>query len=159
MFEAERGDDGKFLTKPKGIEQYAITSENASEMAKKRWQKFREAAADAVTKEIGSIAPDATTPEAAWGVLNARLAVQIMDSEKPRGRDLDSLGQNIGAKPNVSERSGEENPVPAAASAFGSELARQFMAIIGDVMQAKQQPPAADVIDVQADNVTRTSPD
>lgn len=142
MFEAERGQGGRFLTKPKGIEQYTITSENAADMARRRWQKYREAAADAVAEEIGSIVPGVTTPEQAWGVLNARLASQIMDSDKPRGDDLTALGRNMGAVANAHERSEMENPPADAAAivAATTELVK--------VLKSAMQP--GDVIDVEA---------
>lgn len=78
-----------------------ITSKDARALASTRWEIFREAAADAVQREVGAIAPGITTPSSAWGVLNGRLAVQIMDSDKPRGRDLEHLGRNMGAIPTV----------------------------------------------------------
>jgi hypothetical protein len=139
-----RDERGKWLEKPEAAMPYSITKDNASEMAKKRWAKFREAAADAVTERIKTVVPDATTPEAAWGVLNARLAVQIMKSEKPRGRDLDSLGQNIGAKPNAYERSDVENPSPGPDLA---SAAMQLAAILRDALSGREiiDSPAIDV--------------
>jgi hypothetical protein len=131
VFEAERGPGGRFLTKPKGIEQYAITKENAAEMAKRRWEKYREAAADAVVEEMGAILPGISTPEQAWGVLNARLASQIMDSNKPRGDDLMQLGRNMGAIPNAHERSEMENQsAPVGLASAVSELAAILRAAI-----------------------------
>ena len=118
--------------------QYSFTSDNASAMARRRWEKFREAAADAVTKELGSIAPNAVTPEAAWGVLNARLALQIMDSDKPRGKDMDSLGRNMGAIPNAYERSEQENsggPDAGAIAALNHGTAQILAGVWSDVMQ------------------------
>jgi hypothetical protein len=61
-----------------------------------------------------------------------------MDSDKPRGRDLDSLGQNIGAKPNAFERSDTENPPPFEATGENFvELARSIAQIVSDVLGAK----------------------
>ena len=74
-----------------------ITVENTHEYARLRAEKYRQAAADAVQDEIASIQSGVGTPFAAWGVLNGRLAVQIMDSDKPRGKDLEILGRNMGA--------------------------------------------------------------
>ena len=143
MFEAERGPGGRFLTKPKGIEQHAITKENAAEMAKRRWQKYREAAADAVVEEMGSVVPGITTPEQAWGVLNARLAAQIMDSDKPRGDDLMQLGRNMGAIPNAHERTEMENqPGTSGLTAAVGELAA--------ILRSAIAPKDEDVIDGEA---------
>lgn len=149
QFKAERGPGGRFLTKPKGIEQYAITKENAAEMARKRWRKYQEAAADAVLDEVGSIAPGITTPEQAWGVLNARLAVQILESEKPRGDDLAVLGRNMGAIPNAHERNEMENS-PAGSLAGAGEALTAILGILRDAMQ-----PARDVIDGTATTVNQ----
>jgi hypothetical protein len=100
QFQAERGKGGRFLTKPKGLEKFAITSENAADMARRRWQKYREAAADAVTEEMGSIVPGITTPEQAWGVLNARLANAYERTEmenQPSGADMASAAMQLAA--------------------------------------------------------------
>jgi hypothetical protein len=144
QFQAERGEGGRFLTKPKGLEKYAITSENAADMARRRWQKYREAAADAVTEEMGSIVPGITTPEQAWGVLNARLASQIMDSDKPRGDDLMQLGRNMGAMPNAYERTEMENQPSGADMA---SAAMQLAAILRDALSGREiiDIPAIDV--------------
>lgn len=139
-FEAKRDTNGRFLSKPEGVMQYSITKDNAREMARKRWEKYQQAAADAVTEEMGSIVPGVTTPQAAWGVLNARLATQIMDSNKPRGNDLDILGQNMGAKPNAYERTEVENSGAAASVAILSAAA-DVLSALRDVIRP------ADVID------------
>jgi hypothetical protein len=76
-----------------------ITSANARTMAEKRWAKARAAAAAAVVDEAKSIFPNVTSPAAAWGVMNARLFSQIMDSDKPRENAVTALGRNIGALP------------------------------------------------------------
>lgn len=78
-------------------------STRAREAAHKRWEKYRRDAADAVAKEAGSIMPGSSTPGAAWGILNARLYQQIMDSDKPRGGDVEILGRNIGALPRLTD--------------------------------------------------------
>lgn len=82
-------------------------SARAREAAAKRWDKYRRDAADAVAKEAGSIMPGSSTPGAAWGVLNARLFQQIMDSDKPRGGDVEILGRNIGALPRLNDVQGQ----------------------------------------------------
>jgi hypothetical protein len=133
-----RNSKGHWLEKPEAAKPYSITSENAAEMARKRWEKYREAAADAVVERIKTVAPNATTPEAAWGVLNARLAVQIMKSDKPRGRDLDSLGQNIGARPNDYERSEPEKNSGDAGIWVASTALTELLGILRDVIQPRE---------------------
>jgi hypothetical protein len=150
-----RDKNGHWMEKPESAMPYAFTSQNAAAMARRRWEKYREAAADAVTKQLGKAVPDITTPEQAWGVMNARLAVQIMKSDKPRGDHLTDLGRNMGAIPNAYERTEIENSPPAAAAtALGTELARQFMQIVNDVLNAQRDPARpADAIDATATDI------
>jgi hypothetical protein len=140
-FEADRDKNGHFTSKPDAIMQYSFTSANAADMARRRWEKYREAAADAVAEEMGTIVPGVTTPESAWGVLNARLATQIMDSDKPRGGDLTDLGRNMGAIPNAYERTEKENSYtpPSAAHAALELVAGTFATIMRDVLQLHEQ--------------------
>lgn len=93
-----------------------ITRDNARQLRALRYQKYQEAAADAVHQELASISPMANTPFAAWGVLNARMAQQIMDSNIPRGFDLRILGEHMGAYQRDKELETEQNdPVGSAA--------------------------------------------
>ena len=147
-FPAERDEKGHFLKRPEGI--VGFTKENAAGYSKRRWEKYREAAADAIVEEMGSIKPGIFTPESAWGVLNARLASQIMDSNKPRGDDLRLLGQNMGAIPNVSERTLEENSEPAAALELAEKAIDLMDRVFRDVLRLQQADPAPEIIDVPA---------
>jgi hypothetical protein len=153
-FESKRDEQGHFLELPPSLVPTIFDSERATNAVKKRWEKYREAAADAVTKRLGKAVPDVTTPEAAWGVLNARLASQIMTSEKPRGRDLQALGQNMGAIATVIDRSEMENPPSGTAGSAIGALAD----LVRELRQAVQlrDSGAGDLIDVTAeDNDTR----
>lgn len=107
-----------------------ITAENSRALARTRWEKFREAAADHVAAEMGSIVPGIKTPESAWGVLNARTAMAIMDSDKPRGRDLQALGRNMGAIPGPNDVDQGENGSPEAR--FLRDLADVARAFLDD---------------------------
>jgi len=113
-----------------------ITPENARDRALARWKKYRQAAADAVTKEIASIAPGANTPFAAWGVLNARTAAAIMDSDKPRGRDLEYIGRNMGAISSPDDAEQAQNSVNAGAIEI-MEALRDVLRAAGAWEQAK----------------------
>lgn len=54
--------------------------------------------------------PSVTHPGHAWGLLNARLFSQIMDSDKPRGDDVATIGRNMGALPAVHEVRATQEP-------------------------------------------------
>jgi len=103
-----------------------------------RWQKYQEAAANAVASEIASIAPASNTPFAAWGVLNARTAAAIMDSEKPRGRDLEYIGRNIGAIPTAYDAPGQDG----AGVVLSEGAASRLIDLIAGVVRVD-----ADIID------------
>lgn len=104
-----------------------ITAENSREYSRKRWEKYQAAAASAVAAELGSANPGANTPFAAWGVLNARTAVAIMDSDKPRGRDLEYIGRNMGAIPTILDRESDESQDnDSTLAALGAELVRHL---------------------------------
>jgi hypothetical protein len=91
--------------------------------------------------------------------LSEAVMLKALNPDNPKQVDAARfIMQEAGMAENQTSSNGA--PSNFAASAFGSEFARQIMQLMSDVMQAKAaQPPAADVIDVQADNVTRTSPD
>jgi hypothetical protein len=144
-----RNNKGHWLEKPQSAMAHAFNSETAAAASRKRWKKYREAAADAIVEKMGTAVPGVTTPEAAWGVLNARLAVQIMKSDKPRGDDLAVLGRNMGAIPNAYERSEMENRAVDGPGLPGSAIA-ELIGILRDVIGPR------DVINGTATNVTDT---
>ena len=92
-----RKPDGKFA---QGTHTpYPITNENVSNYHRANVVKHQQAAASALLSEFTSMAivgPNATAAEA-WGALVARVACQIMDSDKPRGDDMLAVGKAIGA--------------------------------------------------------------
>ena len=85
-----------------------ITSATASDLAKRRWAKFRQAAARRVTGEAQAIDPTATTAAEAWGLAVAKQYVALLDSDKPRGDDLIRIGEAIGAVASARERDTEQ---------------------------------------------------
>ena len=135
---AIRDNGGRLLKVHPKAEEHAITTENASALQRLRQDKYKQAAADAVQNEIGAKEPGIHTPFAAWGVLNGRLAVQIMNSDKPRGKDLEILGRNMGALgsqdgDNVgisSQDNSDRELLLAIARAAGQQIAK---AIVHDV--------------------------
>lgn len=135
-----RDERGYFVERHPATENHMITSENASDYVRLRVEKYRQAAADAVLAEIGSAHPGVNTPEAAWGVLNGKLAVQIIDSEKPRGRDLEYLGRNIGAI--ATQADGVDGGSDAAG--LVDAVNNLLLTVVNDVLGRDK----ADVIDV-----------
>jgi hypothetical protein len=127
-----RDDKGRWITPPPGNQKF--TSVTARTMAEKRWQKARAAAAAAVVDEAKSIMPNVTSPGAAWGLLNARLFSQIMDSDKPRENAVIALGRNIGALPADWEIQQQQTD-----NSVTSDL-RDVLADLADIARAIQAP-------------------
>ena len=125
-----KNDQGKWIERPPGSAEL-INPDNARALSLARQEKYKQAAAEAVEKEIGAIAPGVNTPFAAWGWLNGKLAVQIADSEKPRGRDLEYLGRNMGAIAAPADAGG-------AASGDKDTHYRQFVADLADLVRARE---------------------
>ena len=90
-----------------------ITSATAADLARRRWAKFRQAAARRVTGEAVEIDPTATSAPEAWGLAVARQYKLLLNSDKPRGDDLIRIGQAIGSMPMAHEMriTGEDTPV------------------------------------------------
>ena len=99
-----------------------ITAENSRDYARKRWEKYQNAAAEAVRAEVGSIAPGGSTPFAAWGVLVADQATKLLDYQKPRVRELQHLGQIIGAVPTVYDGGEQEQTGVTMSEGVASQL-------------------------------------
>ena len=129
-----RDNNGRSLALPPKLKEHAITSENASDYVRLRQEKYRQAAADAVMREIGAIAPNVHTPEAAYGELNGRLAVQIWDSDKPRGKDLEILGRNMGALGGNDDQSGGSDSTDDTARQLLLDIARAAGEQIGQAI-------------------------
>lgn len=80
-----------------------ITPDEAREMAHKRWDKYREATASRIVKEAQAIDSSIETEEDAWALVVAKTYIAIMDSDKPRGDDLEKVGRAMGAIPNITD--------------------------------------------------------
>ena len=141
--EVLRDAKGRWIVAPPSAK--PITHANAREMAAKRWAKYRQAAADAVTREASSIGKG-NTRFAAWGELNARMYQQIMDSDKPREQAVALLGRNIGAIPREDEvaQAGRGGDTVALA-----ELGREVLgALMGELQRRRAQVVEAEAEDV-----------
>ena len=152
-----RDNNGRSLALPPKLKEHAITSENASDYVRLRQEKYRQAAADAVMREIGAIAPNVHTPEAAYGELNGRLAVQIWDSDKPRGKDLEILGRNMGALGGNDDQPSGSDSTDDTARQLLLEIARVAGNAIGHVVDnyTYLNHETVDVVDVEPVSVER----
>ena len=66
----------------------AITSSQASALARRRWDKQRQAAADGVVQAIrdAGLLPAIDDPDVgAWAVIHAKLTTLLLDTDNPRG--------------------------------------------------------------------------
>lgn len=135
-----RDSRGYFIeAHPEGTQ---ITSGDARALASKRWQKYQKAAADALRDELGSVSPGATTPFAVWGVLVADQATKLLDYPKPRVRELQHLGQIIGAVPTAMDNDQQDNANVVLPEGVASKL---LDLLSGTVRQD------ADVIDIESE--------
>ena len=108
-----------------------ITSENARTLAQTRWKKYQQAAADALTEELGSVSPGSATPFSVWGLLVADQATKLIDYQKPRVKELQHLGQIIGAVAGPNEAG-------AAASGEKDSHYREFVRDLADLVRARE---------------------
>ena len=121
---AIRDTNGRILKPQPGfVEEHSVKdSESARALTRKRWEKYQNAAAEAVRAEVGSIAPGGSTPFAAWGVLVADQATKLLDYQKPRVRELQHLGQIIGAVPTVYDGGEQEQTGVTMSEGVASQL-------------------------------------
>ena len=119
-----------------------ITSATARDLAKRRWAKFRQAAARRVTAEAQAIDPTATTAAEAWGLAVAKQYTALLDSDKPRGDDMIRIGEAIGAVATARERDAEQtnNTVNIAILDTGAAqaLAQALAVLRGEVVDADE---------------------
>ena len=104
-----RDERGRMLAPLPGVKPF--TNANAGNMARKRWEKYRQQAVKRITDEIAQVEPGVSTGAAAFGVIAARQALALMDSKKPKLSDLEKLGQIMTGM--TTENSQRENaPAP-----------------------------------------------
>ena len=154
---AIRDNNGRLLKVHPKAEDSMITPATASEYHRLNRIKYQEAAANAVTDEVAAIQSNVGTPFAAWGVLNGRLAVQIMDSDKPRGKDLEILGRNMGAIGGQDDQSGGSDSTDDTARQLLIEIARLAGSAIGYALDnyTYLNHETVDVVDVEPVSVER----
>jgi hypothetical protein len=142
---ALRDEHGRLL-KPLPGAAPPITTVTARSMVQKRVEKYRQEAVKRITGEIASIDPGVSTGAAAFGVIAAKQAVALMDSEKPRIADLEKLGQIMTGQSAENSRRENAAPPPGALLASPSALV-ELVALI-----EQQQRRAVDA--ARADDAT-----
>jgi len=127
-------------------------------------ETHRQAAAEALLQQAidnGLLDKDAL-PAAAWGVLVARVAEQIMDSDRPRGDDMLAVGRAIGAILPAGERNQDDNAAGNDWQSFLSQAIAARVAITASVTvsggDTTTSGGSGDVIDAQAADVPASEP-
>src|SRR3990167_11027631 len=143
-----REKNGNWIVPPKSPA--PITHANARSMAEKRWAKYRQEAVKRITDEIASIEPGVSTGAAAYGVIAAKQAVALLDSEKPRISDLEKLG-NIMTGANLLQQGSSRDTERAAneISATPSALLEFIRVIELDKQFAVDRARAVDADTIQ----------
>lgn len=118
-----------------------ITTANAADMARRRWAKFRQAAARRVTAEAQAIDPTATTAAEAWGLAVSKQYVALLDSDKPRGDDMIRIGEAIGAVSTARDRDTQQTSNNITVNILDPDAAQALAQALASV--------AGEVIDVE----------
>ena len=121
---ALRDSKGRMLKPLPG--KHTITKADASSLARKRWEKYRQAAVRRIVGEAQSIDPDVQTPADAFGLVAAKQYTTLMDSDKPKIADLEKLGQIMTG---ISEEPRRANEPTSPGSISGSPDA--LMQLVG----------------------------
>lgn len=129
-----RDEKGRWLpgSKPAGMIE---SPSQASALAARRWELYREAAADAVQR-----ASAATTPMAGWGVIVERQAKLAQDTEKGRGSTEAArfVGSALGLLGEGRRQDEAQQAQPARDLLPGVAL----RALLGDLRQLKREVEA-----------------
>ena len=133
MFIAER-NRGKFTKLPPALEKYKITPETSAEMARRRHEKYRRAAAAAVADKVHGRISQVSTPVQAWSYIVADQVGKVLASDKPRGDDVRLIGQWIGAVVSDGDRLAGEN----SEGGSGGGIAAQAFALLAELARTEQ---------------------
>jgi hypothetical protein len=87
----QRDERGRMIAPLPG--KHTITKADASILARKRWDKYRQEAVKRITGEAKSIDPTVDTGAAAFGLVAAKQYTALMDSDKPAIDQLEKLGR------------------------------------------------------------------
>lgn len=138
-----RGERGRFVT---GTAKHTITVADASKLAKKRAEMYRQAAVRRITGEIAAIDPTVSTGADAFSVIAAKQAVALLDSEKPRVDDLVRLRDLMTGKD-------AREDTQAQAAGVIADVAHDMAAMSAlwaDVLARQAGRKSADVVDAVA---------
>jgi hypothetical protein len=126
-------DRGRIVANPGGGT-HAITSVDAREKVRKRWENYRKASARGILKEAMAIDPSVETPADAYALVVGKQYLALVDSDKPKLDDVYKLGQIIGALPNSHEK--QPDSAVQAVQAVGDVVRdiAQMSAIWADVL-------------------------
>lgn len=128
-----RDDRGRFIGPPGTGRQ--ITAQNASEYARRRWEKAQLAVSERVTAAAKAVAPGVRDPFDAWALVNERHWQQIMDSDTPRGDDVRELGRNMGMVPRADELAAAHGAGQAAGAVASAAALLQLVELLGKAGQ------------------------
>jgi hypothetical protein len=138
---ALRDERGRMLAPLPG--KHTITSADASILARRRWEKYRQAAVKRIVGEAQSIDPTVQTPADAYGLVASKQYTALMDSEKPRIADLEKLGQLMTGH-GGSEQSQRENTPPGTISSSPDALLHLVALIEAEKRAAVDKARAVD---------------
>lgn len=144
-----RDDKGRFLPAAGGKNGIGglITAENAGGLARRRWEKARNAAAERVRAELATFDPAAAdaavngsgyTVNDAWGMLVAKTAAAIINSDTPRGDDLARVGQCMGVLPRADELAAAHGAGQAAGTVASIAALQSLIDALGRAGQEEQ---------------------
>jgi len=100
---------------------HTITKADASILARRRWEKYRQQAVKRITDEARSVDLTVSTGADAFGLVAAKQFTALMDSDKPRITDLEKLGQimtGMDAKNPQREDTSENSKISATPAAL-----------------------------------------
>lgn len=129
-----------------GTAKHTITVADASKLAKKRAEMYRQAAVRRITGEIAAIDPTVSTGADAFSVIAAKQAVALLDSEKPRVDDLVRLRDLMTGKD-------AREDTQAQAAGVIADVAHDMAAMSAlwaDVLARQAGRKSADVVDAVA---------
>src|SRR5688572_14074895 len=139
---ALRDSKGRMLKPLPGS--HVITKADASSLARKRWEKYRQAAVRRIVGEAQSIDPDVQTPADAFGLVAAKQYTTLMDSDKPKIADLEKLGQIMTGISEEPRRANEPTP-PGSISGSPDALMQLVGMIEAERAAAVERARAVDV--------------
>jgi hypothetical protein len=136
-----------------------FTKESSLAAVERRLELKREAVARGAAKVLES-SGEWEEPIRDMDVIEAISEAVMLKALNPKDAKQVDAARYIETGMGLAENQTSSNVTPSnmAATAIGTELARQFMAIIGDVMQAKaaiSADPAGPVINIEADTDIR----